>query len=77
MQGHMTSSLSNLDKSGMFTGTIEGTGPRYCPSIETKLIRFTDKERHQLFIEPEGRDTHEMYVQGMSTSTFKMFNWHL
>ena len=60
--------LSNLDKSGMFTGTIEGTGPRYCPSIETKLIRFTDKERHQLFIEPEGRDTHEMYVQGMSTS---------
>lgn len=60
--------LSNLDKSGMFTGTIEGTGPRYCPSIETKLIRFTDKERHQLFIEPEGRDTNEMYVQGMSTS---------
>ena len=60
--------LSNLDKSGMFTGTIEGTGPRYCPSIETKLMRFTDKERHQLFIEPEGRDTNEMYVQGMSTS---------
>lgn len=60
--------LNNLDKSGLFTGTIEGTGPRYCPSIETKLIRFTDKERHQLFIEPEGRDTHEMYVQGMSTS---------
>ena len=60
--------LNNLDKSGMFTGTIEGTGPRYCPSIETKLIRFTDKERHQLFIEPEGRDTNEMYVQGMSTS---------
>ncbi len=60
--------LDNLDKSGLFTGTIEGTGPRYCPSIETKLIRFTDKERHQLFIEPEGRDTNEMYVQGMSTS---------
>lgn len=60
--------LSNLDKSGMFTGTIEGTGPRYCPSIETKIMRFTDKERHQLFIEPEGRDTNEMYVQGMSTS---------
>lgn len=60
--------LSNLDKSGMFTGTIEGTGPRYCPSIETKIMRFTDKERHQLFIEPEGRDTFEMYVQGMSTS---------
>lgn len=60
--------LNNLDKSGMFTGTIEGTGPRYCPSIETKLVRFADKERHQLFIEPEGRDTNEMYVQGMSTS---------
>lgn len=67
---HLTHSviLDNLDKSGLFTGTIEGTGPRYCPSIETKLIRFTDKERHQLFIEPEGRDTNEMYVQGMSTS---------
>jgi tRNA uridine 5-carboxymethylaminomethyl modification enzyme len=60
--------LSNLDKSGLFTGTIEGTGPRYCPSIETKLMKFADKERHQLFIEPEGRDTNEMYVQGMSTS---------
>lgn len=60
--------LNNLDKSGLFTGAIEGTGPRYCPSIETKLIRFTDKPRHQLFIEPEGRDTNEMYVQGMSTS---------
>lgn len=60
--------LSNLDRSGLFTGTIEGTGPRYCPSIETKLMRFTDKPRHQLFIEPEGRDTNEMYVQGMSTS---------
>jgi len=60
--------LNNLDKSGLFTGVIEGTGPRYCPSIETKIMRFTDKERHQLFIEPEGRDTNEMYVQGMSTS---------
>ncbi|MBS7526530.1 tRNA uridine-5-carboxymethylaminomethyl(34) synthesis enzyme MnmG [Fusibacter paucivorans] len=60
--------LSNLDKSGLFTGSIEGTGPRYCPSIETKILKFTDKERHQLFIEPEGRDTNEMYVQGMSTS---------
>lgn len=67
-EGTHTVILSNLDKSGMFTGTIEGTGPRYCPSIETKLMRFTDKERHQLFIEPEGRDTNEMYVQGMSTS---------
>lgn len=60
--------LDNLDKSGLFTGTIEGTGPRYCPSIETKIMRFKDKERHQLFIEPEGRDTNEMYVQGMSSS---------
>ncbi len=60
--------LNNLDKSGLYTGAIEGTGPRYCPSIETKLQRFTDKPRHQLFIEPEGRDTNEMYVQGMSTS---------
>ncbi len=60
--------LGNLDKSGLFTGTIEGTGPRYCPSIETKIMRFADKERHQLFIEPEGRDTNEMYVQGMSSS---------
>lgn len=60
--------LNNLMKSGMFTGTIEGTGARYCPSIETKITRFTDKERHQLFIEPEGRHTTEMYVQGMSTS---------
>ncbi|MBF4695442.1 tRNA uridine-5-carboxymethylaminomethyl(34) synthesis enzyme MnmG [Fusibacter ferrireducens] len=60
--------LNNLDKSGLFTGVIEGTGPRYCPSIETKLQRFTDKPRHQLFIEPEGRDTNEMYIQGMSTS---------
>lgn len=60
--------LSNMDKSGLFTGAIEGTGPRYCPSIETKIVRFTDKERHQLFIEPEGRDTNEVYVQGMSSS---------
>lgn len=60
--------LDNLNKSGLFTGTIEGTGPRYCPSIETKIMRFTDKPRHQLFIEPEGRDTNEVYVQGMSSS---------
>jgi tRNA uridine 5-carboxymethylaminomethyl modification enzyme len=60
--------INNLDKSGLYTGTIEGTGPRYCPSIETKIERFQDKQRHQLFIEPEGYDTNEMYVQGMSTS---------
>lgn len=60
--------LSNLHKSGLFTGEIAGTGARYCPSVETKITRFVDKERHQVFIEPEGRDTNEMYVQGMSTS---------
>lgn len=60
--------LANLHKSGLFTGEIEGTGARYCPSVETKITRFVDKERHQVFIEPEGRDTSEMYVQGMSTS---------
>lgn len=60
--------LDNLERSPMFSGSIEGTGPRYCPSIETKLVRFKDKPRHQLFIEPEGRNTNEMYVQGMSTS---------
>lgn len=58
----------NMDRSGMNSGIMEGTGARYCPSIETKIIRFSDKERHQLFIEPEGLDTHEMYVQGMSSS---------
>ncbi|RPJ94893.1 tRNA uridine-5-carboxymethylaminomethyl(34) synthesis enzyme MnmG [Rummeliibacillus sp. TYF005] len=58
----------NLDKSPMFTGVITGTGPRYCPSIETKIVRFNDKPRHQLFLEPEGRNTQEVYVQGLSTS---------
>ena len=58
----------NLDRSPLYNGTIEGTGPRYCPSIETKVVRFADKERHQIFIEPEGADTLEAYVQGMSTS---------
>ena len=58
----------NLKLSGMFNGLVEGVGPRYCPSIESKLIRFKDKDRHQLFIEPEGRNTAEMYVQGMSSS---------
>ena len=52
----------------MYNGMIEGVGPRYCPSIESKLVRFANKERHQLFIEPEGRSTTEMYVQGMSSS---------
>lgn len=58
----------NLHLSGMYNGMIEGVGPRYCPSIESKIVRFANKERHQLFIEPEGRSTNEMYVQGMSSS---------
>lgn len=58
----------NIDRAPMYSGLIKGVGPRYCPSIETKIVRFADKERHQIFIEPEGRYTNEMYVQGMSTS---------
>ncbi len=59
---------NNLHRSPLYGGEIEGTGPRYCPSIEDKVIRFHDKERHQIFLEPEGEDTNEMYVQGMSSS---------
>ena len=58
----------NLHRSPLYSGDIEGTGPRYCPSIEDKVVRFADKERHQIFIEPMGLDTDEMYVQGMSSS---------
>ena len=58
----------NLGRSAMYSGNIVGTGPRYCPSIETKLVRFADKERHQLFVEPTGLDTEELYIQGFSTS---------
>jgi tRNA uridine 5-carboxymethylaminomethyl modification enzyme len=58
----------NLDQSPMYCGVIEGVGPRYCPSIEDKVVRFAEKERHQVFLEPEGRDTHEYYVNGVSTS---------
>jgi tRNA uridine 5-carboxymethylaminomethyl modification enzyme len=58
----------NLHRAPMYSGVIEGTGPRYCPSIEDKIVRFADKGRHQIFIEPEGRETMEMYVQGLSTS---------
>lgn len=60
--------LKNLDRSPLYGGVIEGVGPRYCPSIEDKIVRFADKERHQLFIEPCGKNTEEMYLQGMSSS---------
>jgi tRNA uridine 5-carboxymethylaminomethyl modification enzyme len=59
---------ANLDKSPMYTGRIEGVGPRYCPSIEDKVVKFAEKEQHQLFLEPEGRHTREFYVNGLSTS---------
>ena len=60
--------LDNLDRSPLYSGRIEGVGPRYCPSIEDKVVRFADKERHQLFVEPMGLDTDEYYLQGMSSS---------
>ena len=60
--------LDNIDRSPIYSGVIEGVGPRYCPSIETKIVRFADKPRHQLFIEPMGLDTEEMYIQGFSSS---------
>lgn len=59
---------ANLDRSPLFSGVIEGTGPRYCPSIEDKVVRFAEKDRHQVFIEPEGLSTNEMYISGMSSS---------
>ena len=59
---------ANLDRSPLFSGAIEGTGPRYCPSIEDKVVKFPDKDRHQVFVEPEGLYTNEMYLGGMSSS---------
>ncbi|MFX3962431.1 FAD-dependent oxidoreductase, partial [Streptococcus suis] len=58
----------NLQRAPMFSGSFKGIGPRYCPSSEDKIVLFADKERHQLFLEPEGRNTDEIYVQGLSTS---------
>ena len=60
--------LDNLDRSPLYGGKLEGIGPRYCPSIEDKVVRFSEKPRHQIFVEPMGLDTQEMYLQGMSSS---------
>ena len=66
---------ANLDRSPLYSGMIEGTGPRYCPSIEDKVVKFADKNRHQVFIEPEGKYTNEMYVGGMSSSLPEDVQW--
>jgi len=68
---------ANLDRAPMFSGVIEGTGPRYCPSIEDKIVRFADKERHVLYLEPEGWHTHEMYLQGCNTSLPEDVQWQM
>ena len=67
----------NIHRSAMYSGQISGTGPRYCPSIEDKIVRFADKERHQLFVEPMGEDTEEMYIQGFSTSLPTDVQWQM
>ena len=67
----------NIHRSAMYSGQISGTGPRYCPSIEDKIVRFADKERHQLFVEPMGNDTEEMYIQGFSTSLPTDVQWQM
>ncbi len=67
----------NIRRSAMYSGQISGTGPRYCPSIEDKIVRFADKERHQLFVEPMGKDTEEMYIQGFSTSLPTDVQWKM
>ncbi|MFQ5614713.1 MAG: tRNA uridine-5-carboxymethylaminomethyl(34) synthesis enzyme MnmG [Anaerolineae bacterium] len=68
---------ANLDRAPMFTGVIEGVGPRYCPSIEDKIVRFAHKESHHLFLEPEGWQTTEVYIQGMNTSLPEDVQWHM
>ncbi len=68
---------AGLDRSPMYTGVIEGVGPRYCPSVEDKIVRFADKDRHQIFIEPEGLNTHEVYPNGISTSLPFDVQWEL
>ena len=67
--------LDNLDRAPLYSGKIHGIGPRYCPSIEDKVVRFADKDRHQIFLEPEGRESLEWYVQGMSTSMPEDVQW--
>ncbi len=67
----------NVSRSPMYSGQIQGIGPRYCPSIEDKVVRFPDKEQHQFFLEPEGLDTHEVYVNGMSTSLPMEVQWQI
>ena len=67
----------NIRRSAMYSGQISGTGPRYCPSIEDKIVRFADKERHQLFVEPMGKNTEEMYIQGFSTSLPTDVQWQM
>ena len=67
--------LDNLDRAPMYSGKIHGIGPRYCPSIEDKVVRFADKDRHQIFLEPEGKESREWYVQGMSTSMPEDVQW--
>ena len=67
--------LDNLDRAPLYSGKIHGIGPRYCPSIEDKVVRFADKDRHQIFLEPEGKESREWYVQGMSTSMPEDVQW--
>ena len=67
----------NVHRSAMYSGRIEGVGPRYCPSIEDKIVKFPDKTQHQFFLEPEGLNTHEVYVNGMSTSLPMEVQWQI